>query len=86
MGRNYDDFGSRGGRGGWHKKKDKKNSNVAASPAYSAPTVGLSNVLFTFGTTKDAAAFLITKGKLAQHVGTQSWHVAAMASRAIEDM
>ena len=63
MGR--DDFGGRGGRGGWHKKIGKKRRNVAASPAYSAPTVGLSNVLFTFGTTKDAAAFLITKGKLA---------------------
>ena len=48
--------------------------------------MGLSKVLFTFITTKDAAAFLVMKSKLAQHVGTKSWHGAAMASRAIEDM
>ena len=42
-------------------------------------------VLFTFGTTKDAAAFLTTKSKLARHIGTQSWPEAAVALRAIID-
>ena len=67
MGRNYNDFGRPGGRGGWQKKSDKKRSNVSASPDHSSPIVGLSKVIFTFGTTNDAAAFLITKSKLARH-------------------
>ena len=67
-------------------KSGKKNNKSEASPAYSASTVGLSKDFFTFGTTKDAAAFLITKSRLAWHVGTQSWPGAANSSRAIEDI
>ena len=81
MGKNY----SGGGGGEWHKKQGKKN-NAEASTAYSAPTAGLTKVLFAFGTTKDVASFPATKNKLAQHVGTQSWPGAAVAPRAIEDM
>ena len=46
-------------------KHGKKNTNAEASPVYSVPTSGLAKVLFTFGMTKDAAEFLITKSKLA---------------------
>ena len=86
MGKNYDYGGREGGGGGWYKKSGKKNNKSEASPSYSAPTAGLSKVLFTFRTTKDAAAFMLTKSKLARHVGTQSWPGAAMASRVIDDM
>ena len=86
MGKNYDYGGREGGGGGWYKKSGKKNNKSEASPSYSVPTMGLSNVLFTFGTTKDAAAFLLTKIKLTRYVGKQSWPGSAMALKAIGEM
>ena len=67
-------------------KHGKKNTNAEASPAYPAPTLGLTTVLFTFGTTKDAAVFLTTKRKLDWHVGTQPWPGAIKALKALEGM
>ena len=67
-------------------KSGKKNNKSEASLSYSAPTLEHTKVLFTFGTTRDAAVFLPTKSKLAWHVGTQSWPGAANSSRAIEDI
>ena len=72
------------GGGGWQKQG--KRTTVESPPTYSAPTVGLTKVLFTFGSTNDAAELLATKSKLARHFGTQSWPGASMASSAIEDM
>ena len=70
-----------------HKKcGNKKISNVVPTSAHKAPTVGLEKVLFTFGTTKDAAAFEVTKRKITQHVGIQSWLGAETASGAINNM
>ena len=48
--------------------------------------MGLTKVIFTFGSTKDEAEFLTTKSKLARYVGTQSWPELSVALRAIEDM
>ena len=63
MGKKYD-YGGRDVRErGWYKRNGKKKNKSEASISYSAPTVGLTKVLFTFGTTKDATAFLFTKRK-----------------------
>ena len=76
MGKNYNDYGGRGGGwgggGGWHKKSGKKTNKSEAPPSYLAHTAGLSKVIFAFRTTNDAAAFLITNVKLPRHVETQS--------------
>ena len=74
------------GNNKYKKSGNKKSVSVADTSTYSAPIVGLTKVLFIFGTTIDAAAFLVTKSKLAWHVRTKSWHGAAVISRAIEDM
>ena len=55
-----------------HKKGGNMKSNSdAATSTYTAPTVGLTKVPFTFITNKDTVAFVLTKSMLAQHVGTQ---------------
>ena len=53
---------------------------------FTAPTSGLENVTFSWGTTRDAARFKDTLNKMAQHVGT--WHVyeAANIDEATKDM
>ena len=61
-------------------------TTTEAPSSYSAPTAGLQKVLFSFGSTKDAAEFITTKSKLARYVGTQSWPGAPVASMAMEDM
>ena len=70
--------------GGW--KTVGAQSAPDTSTTYSAPTAGLQKVLFSFGSTKDAAEFITTKSKLARYVGTQSWPGAPVASMAMEDM
>jgi hypothetical protein len=69
--------------GGW---KTVGKTDTTTPSTYSAPTAGLQKVLFSFGSTKDAAEFITTKSKLARFVGTQSWPGAAAASMAMEDM
>ena len=53
---------------------------------HTAPTPGLNNVVFTFGSTKDAAEFAKTKSKLSRYIGTQTWHYASEAALAMETM
>ena len=67
MGRTYDYSGG-GSRcqyvHGYNKPKkarNKKSSNMAVTLAYKATPVGLENVHITLCTTKDAAAFEVTK-------------------------
>ena len=74
----------RGGGGDW--KTVGAQSAPDTSSSYSAPTAGLQKVLFSFGSTKDAAEYITTKSKLARYVGTQSWPGAPVASMAMEDM
>ena len=74
----------RGGGGG--RKTVGAQPAPDTSSSYSAPTVGLQKVLFSFGSTKDASDFITTKSKLARHVGIQPWPGAPVASMAMEDM
>ena len=57
-----------------------------AKSEHTAPTPGLNNVVFTFGSTKDAAEFAETKSKLSRYIGTQTWRYASEAALAMEMM
>ena len=48
------------------------SEETSADNDYTAPTPGLKNVLFTRGTTRDAARFIDTLNILARHVGVQA--------------
>ena len=72
------------------KKKGKKNTRrngtrtgAAAHREFTAPTPGLEDVYFTWGTAKDAAKFEDTVSALARFVGTQGWTRSSEASKAM---
>ena len=58
-------------------------SGAATPKKFTAPTPGLEDVFFTWGTAKDAAKFEDTVSQLARHVGTQSWRLSSVASKAM---
>ena len=58
-------------------------SGAATPKKFTAPTSGLENVYFTWGTAKDAAKFEDTVSHLARHVGTQPWRLSSIASKAM---
>ena len=57
-----------------------------AEISYTAPTPGLKNVLFTRGTTRDAATFINTLDTLARHVGVQAWSQSTAAAKAMIEL
>ena len=74
------------GRGNGNFYHDKRST--AAAPAsnastneYSAPTVGLEDMVFTIDKTKDESRFKVMKEELGKHFVTQSWSDAADAAR-----
>ena len=75
-------YDTRGGTSNCRRisKPDKVKSE------HTAPTPGLNNVVFTFGSTKDAAEFAERKSKLSRYIGTQTWHYASKAALAMETM
>ena len=62
----------------------------AGSPAgttkFTAPTSGLEDVFFTWGTAKDAAKFEDTVSKLARHVDTSPWPQSFVASKVVSTL
>ena len=50
---------------------------------YKAPTSGLEEVVFTWGTARDAAKYEEVKSKLSHHVGVQNWKFATETSKAM---
>ena len=48
-------------------------SGGATLKKFTAPTPGLEDVFFTWGTAKDAAKFEDTVSQLANYVGTRNW-------------
>ena len=59
------------------------SEETSADNEYTAPTPGLSKVLFTRGTTRDAARFIDTLNTLARHVGVQSWSQSTVTAKAM---
>ena len=58
-------------------------SGAATPKKFTAPTSGLEDVYFTWGTAKDAAKFEDTVSQPARHVGTQPWRLSSVASKAM---
>ena len=50
---------------------------------YKAPTSGLEEVVFTWGTARDAAKYEEVKSELSHHVGVQNWKFATETSKAM---
>ena len=61
-------------------------SGAVAMKRFTAPTPGLKDVIFTWGTVKDAARFEDTVSSLARFVGTQYWKFSSMASKAMSTL
>ena len=62
------------------------SAEASAANEYTAPTSGLSNVLFTRGTTRDAARFTDTLNKLARYVGVQAWSQSTVTAKAMIEL
>ena len=74
-----------------NKKGKRRTSGLGRAAAattkkFSAPTQGLEDVYFTWGTAKDAAKFEETVSALARHVGTQPWKHSLLASKAMSSL
>ena len=54
--------------------------------SFRAPTSGYEDVIFSFGSAKDAATFEEVRVKLSRYVTVQSWRGATVAGTAMEDM
>ena len=64
----------------------KQGKPEKVKSGHTAPTPGLNDVVFIFGSTKDAAEFAETKSKLSRYVGTQTWSYASKSALAMETM
>ena len=59
------------GKKGQRRSGGSGGSGAASPRKFTAPTPGLEDVIFTWGTAKDAARFEETVSSLARYVGTQ---------------
>ena len=59
---------------------------TASSAKFTAPTPGLEDMIFTRGTTQDAARYADIASKLAQHVGTETWSQSTIAMKAMIEL
>ena len=76
---------------GKNKKGKRRTSGLGRTAAantkkFTAPTPGLENACFSWGTAKDAAKFKETVSALARHVGTQPWKHSSLASKAMSSL
>jgi hypothetical protein len=75
--------------GSWANRQQRKNNKrfnkafIKPKKVYKAPTAGLETELFRTGQPKDVADFKETVKKLAQYVGVNFKHGAALAQQAI---
>ena len=74
-----------------NKKGKRRTSGLGRAAAattkkFSAPTQGLEDVYFSWGTAKDAAKFEETVSALARHVGMQPWKHSSLALKAMSSL
>ena len=62
------------------------SEETSAGNNYTAPTPGLQNVLFTRGTTRDAARFTDILNKLTRYLGVQSWSQLTVTAKAMVEL
>ena len=67
----------------YKRKTGGASEETSAENSYTAPTPGLKNVLFTRGTTRDAARFIDTLNTLARYVGVQIWSQSTATAKAM---
>ena len=68
------------------RRVGRASEEIKAEISYMAPTPGLKNVLFTRGTTRDAATFIDTLNTLARHVGMQAWSQSTVTAKAMIEL
>ena len=69
----------------YRSSRGKTDEQANTTPTkHESRTPGLEDVVFTFGTAKDAATFDHTKAELVKFVGVQPWRGAAAASQALD--
>ena len=61
-------------------------TKILDTNAFRAPTVGLENMMFTLGTTADAAKFEVVKEELGKNISTQSWSDGVDAAMAFDTL
>ena len=61
-------------------------TKVPDTNAFRAPTVGLEDMIFTIGTSADAAKFEVVKEELGKHFATQSWNDGVDAAQAFDKL
>ena len=64
----------------YKRKTGRAPEETNAEISYTASTPGLKIVLFTGGTTRDAARFIDTLNTLARHVRVQAWAQSTVTS------
>ena len=62
------------------------SKETSADNDYTAPIPGHKNILFTRGTTRDAARFIDTLNTLARHVGVQAWSQYTVTAKAMIEL
>ena len=76
------------------RKSRNQHSGRASSGAsatdpgakFTAPTPGLENVIFTKGTTRDAARYADTVIQLERYVGTKTWSQSTVGTKAMIEL
>ena len=64
----------------------RASATVPGANKFAAPTSGLEILLFTRGSTRDAARFMDTVDQLARHVGTWIWYQLIVAAKAMIEL
>ena len=64
----------------------RASAEASAANNYTASISGLNNVLFTRGTTRDAAKCTDTLNKLARHNGIQAWSQSTVAAKVMIEL
>ena len=70
----------------YKRKTGRASDETKAEISYTAPTPGLKNVLFTRGTTRNAAKYINTLNTLARHVGVQAWSQSTVTAKAMIEL
>ena len=71
------------GKKGQRRSGGSGGSGAASPRKFTAPTPGLEDVIFTWGTAKDAPRFEETVSSLVRHIGTQGWKHSSVVSKAM---
>ena len=73
--------------GDQHSRRASSGASATDPGAEStAPTPGLENVIFTWGTTRDSARYLDTVNQLARYISTRTWSQSTVATKVMIEL